>query len=309
VAFVLGAFTVAAALVLWIELFMREAAVYVVVLMLPLAFAAFVWPARRIWALRAVEVLVALILSKFAIVAVLALGGAAMNASLDQHSIGAWLAGLVLLVLAAFTPWALLRLVPLAELAAGAAGSLRGEAMSSMRRPVNAASAAGHAGEAWAQTATGQMRRDAEATAPTRPAAEAVDSAPATESPRQPPPSPSNGTAPVAVAATEAGAGPDSKASPDPVHARSGATSTPSAAAHPVGATESAETAAFLTALAERLDVDSELRLGPPAPEQRPKRRRSGEPPVAVASAAEPAPAADDHTATPDAQEREGGPL
>ena len=51
---------VAAALVLWIELLMREAAVYVIVLMLPLAFAAMVWPARRIWAIRAVELLVAL---------------------------------------------------------------------------------------------------------------------------------------------------------------------------------------------------------------------------------------------------------
>ena len=69
------------ALVLWLELLMREAAVYVVVLMLPLAFAAMVWPARRVWAIRAVELLVALILSKFAIVAVLTLGGAALGQS------------------------------------------------------------------------------------------------------------------------------------------------------------------------------------------------------------------------------------
>ena len=54
--------------------------------MLPLAFAALVWPARRIWAIRAVEVLVALILSKFVIVAVLSLGGAALGAQLaDQR--------------------------------------------------------------------------------------------------------------------------------------------------------------------------------------------------------------------------------
>ena len=66
---------------------MREAAVYVVVLMLPLAFAALVWPARRIWAVRAVELLVALILSKFAIVAVLSLGGAAISASAGHASV------------------------------------------------------------------------------------------------------------------------------------------------------------------------------------------------------------------------------
>ena len=76
-AFLVGLFMIGAAFALWIELLMREAAVYVIVLMLPLVFAAMVWPARRIWAVRAVELLVALILSKFAIVAVLSLGGAA----------------------------------------------------------------------------------------------------------------------------------------------------------------------------------------------------------------------------------------
>ncbi len=79
VAFFVAVLTVAATVTLWLELLIREAAVYVIVLMLPLFFAALVWPARRIWAIRAVELLVALILSKFAIVAVLALGGAALD--------------------------------------------------------------------------------------------------------------------------------------------------------------------------------------------------------------------------------------
>ncbi len=74
VAFFIALFTVAGAVTLWLELLIRQAAVYVIVLMLPLFFAAMVWPARRIWAIRAVELLVALILSKFAIVAVLSLG-------------------------------------------------------------------------------------------------------------------------------------------------------------------------------------------------------------------------------------------
>jgi hypothetical protein len=126
-AVLIGGFTVAGALALWVELLMREAAVYVIVLMLPLAFAALVWPARRVWATRAVELLVALVLAKFAIVAVLSLGGAAMAASVGTGNVQASLAGLVLLVMAAFTPWALMRFVPVAELAAGAVGSLRHE--------------------------------------------------------------------------------------------------------------------------------------------------------------------------------------
>jgi hypothetical protein len=124
---VVGLFTVAGAVVLWLELLMREAAVYVVVLMLPLAFAAFVWPARRTWAIRAVELLAALILSKFAIVAVLALGGAALGQS-HFSGVSGMMAGTVLVTMGAFAPWALLRLLPLAELASGAAGALRGDA-------------------------------------------------------------------------------------------------------------------------------------------------------------------------------------
>ena len=115
-AFVVGLLTVAGAVVLWVELLMREAAVYVIVLMLPLAFAAMVWPARRVWAIRAVELLVALILSKFAIVAVLSLGGAALGHTLRQRGHGT-LAGFVLVCWRSFAPWALLRLLPLTELA------------------------------------------------------------------------------------------------------------------------------------------------------------------------------------------------
>jgi hypothetical protein len=125
--FLIAVMTTGAALVLWIELAVREAAVYVVVLMLPLAFAAIVWPARRVWAIRALELLVALILSKIAIVAVLELGGAALD-QLGRHGFSgvmASLAGTVLVLLAALSPWAVLRLVPFSELASGAAGSLR----------------------------------------------------------------------------------------------------------------------------------------------------------------------------------------
>jgi hypothetical protein len=124
VGFLIGLLTAVATLSLWIELVIREAAVYVIVLMLPLFFAAMVWPARRIWAARAVELLVALILSKFAIVAVLALGGAALGHS-TFPGLAASLTGATLVFLAACSPWALMRLLPLHEIAAAAAGGLR----------------------------------------------------------------------------------------------------------------------------------------------------------------------------------------
>ncbi len=124
VGFFVGLLTAAAAITLWVELLIRQAAVYVIVLMLPLFFAAMVWPARRVWAIRSVELLVALILSKFAIVAVLALGGAALGHTLLPGP-ESMLAGATLVLLAAFSPWALLRLLPLHELASAAVGGLR----------------------------------------------------------------------------------------------------------------------------------------------------------------------------------------
>jgi hypothetical protein len=119
--FFISLLTVAATVTLWVELLIRSAAVYVIVLMLPLFFAALVWPARRIWAVRAVELLVAVILSKFTIVAVLSLGGAALGHTLVAGP-AAELQGATLILLAAFSPWALIRLLPLHELAAGLEG-------------------------------------------------------------------------------------------------------------------------------------------------------------------------------------------
>jgi hypothetical protein len=124
VAFLVALLTAAAGLVLWLELLVRAAAVYVVVLMLPLIFSAMVWPARRVWAVRAVEILVALILAKFAIVSVLALAAAALGHGGGSLIVRA-LAGLVLVTLGGFAPWVLLRLLPLAEIASAATGHVR----------------------------------------------------------------------------------------------------------------------------------------------------------------------------------------
>jgi hypothetical protein len=205
-AFFLALLTVAAAMGLWIELLMRAAAVYVIVLMLPLAFAAFVWPARRIWAIRAIELLIALILSKFAIVAVLSLGAAALGQSV-HHSVVGILAGAVLLGLAAFAPWALLRLLPLTEIASAAAGSLRHEGRSALGG-AQQADAAATEGDMWASTAA-QMRREAgeaERLDAARAAKEQLDAS----SPAAGPPAPGSATtaAPAPGSATAAAPAP-----------------------------------------------------------------------------------------------------
>jgi hypothetical protein len=132
-----GLLVAVAAFVLWLELLVRAAAVYVAVLFLPLALATLVWPAVSHWCRRLVETLAALILSKFVIVATLSLaasavssgtagsgGGGGGGASGAGSGFASVLAGGALLVLSTFVPFAILRLIPMVE--AGAVGHLEG---------------------------------------------------------------------------------------------------------------------------------------------------------------------------------------
>jgi hypothetical protein len=142
-----------AAFVLWLELLIRTAAVYVAVLFLPLALATLVWPAVSHWCRRLVETLAALILSKFVIVATLSLAAGAVSSGTaggGDHGSGfsSVLAGGALLVMATFVPFAILRMIPAVE--AGAVAHLdelraRGTAPVS-RLPRTAASHALHMG-------------------------------------------------------------------------------------------------------------------------------------------------------------------
>jgi hypothetical protein len=145
-----GGLVVAAGCALWVEMLVREIAVYVVVAMLPLVFAGMVWPARRVWAVRTVEVLIALILSKVAIVLVLALGGAALDHA-GVTGISKLLGGLALVILGAFSPWLLLRLIPMAEVASAAVGHIRGHVHASAGVRTPEAALAGRASERMAR--------------------------------------------------------------------------------------------------------------------------------------------------------------
>lgn len=127
VLFVGGLAVVFGGLLVWIELLIRAAAVYVAVLFLPLALASLAWPAIAHWCRRLVDTLAALVLSKFVIVAVLSLAAGALAAGTGSGGgqgggFGAVLGGAALLLLAGFAPWALFRLLPFME--AGAVGHL-----------------------------------------------------------------------------------------------------------------------------------------------------------------------------------------
>ncbi len=124
---IIGAF---AAFMVWLELLMRDAAIYVVALFMPLALAASIWP-RWSGALRRTgELLVVVIGSKFVIVSIISLaaGLVAENDGRVEHI----LAAAALMLLACFAPFVLLKLVPFAEGAMGAAYGRRSAAGGAM---------------------------------------------------------------------------------------------------------------------------------------------------------------------------------
>ncbi|HEX6689399.1 MAG TPA: hypothetical protein VF085_12165 [Solirubrobacterales bacterium] len=120
---IIGAF---AAFLVWLELLMRDAAVYVVASFMPFSLAAAIWP-RWAGALRRTgELLVALIGSKFVIVSIIALAAGLMAE--PEGRVETILAASALMVLASFAPFVLMKFVPFAEGAMNAAYSRRSAA-------------------------------------------------------------------------------------------------------------------------------------------------------------------------------------
>ena len=122
----LGALVVTlGALSIWLELLLRAAAIYISVLFLPLALSAMIWPAGWRWCRRLIEFLIAIIFAKVFIVAIINLAAAGLARGGLGDKFEGVLAGGALLLMAAFTPVALLKLIPLAEAAVVTAGHQR----------------------------------------------------------------------------------------------------------------------------------------------------------------------------------------
>ena len=112
IAFVFALLQVIAGIAVWLELLVRSAGIYVAVLFMPAALAASIWPALRAWQSRLVGLLFVLIAMKPVIVVVLSLAGSAAAAGGDaDKDLGVLVAAVMILVLAAFTPWVLMMLV------------------------------------------------------------------------------------------------------------------------------------------------------------------------------------------------------
>jgi hypothetical protein len=136
-AVLLGLVAVVAGLFLWVELMLRSVLVYILVALSPLSFAAMVWPSARGVLRRTIELLLSVILSKLVVciaisVGVAALAGAGSAGANDTGvggqvaaSMGTLFVGAAILVVAAFAPFLILKLIPWTEAALVAHGMSR----------------------------------------------------------------------------------------------------------------------------------------------------------------------------------------
>lgn len=113
------------ALVIWIELALRTALVYLLALAIPLAAAGLFWRNTVSWALRTLELLLAVALSKVIITAVMVLAAAAISTAPTTASgaVDTLATGVALLLLGTFALPMTIRLVPLVSDAAFTAGA------------------------------------------------------------------------------------------------------------------------------------------------------------------------------------------
>jgi hypothetical protein len=146
-----------AAVVLWVELLMREVALYLAASFVPLAVASVVWPATAQWLSRLVRLAVALAAWKFVIVSTVTAGAALLAHGGPERGIAAVLTGLSTLMLAGFAPFVVLRIVNVFD--ADTVGGVQAGLAIATRRMMSPVLAAAGVGLA-AQRMLGHARSD-----------------------------------------------------------------------------------------------------------------------------------------------------
>lgn len=135
------------AFVIWVELALRAALVYLLAVLIPLAAAGLFWRNTAAWTRRTIDLLIAVALSKIVITAVMVLAAAALKATPADAAAGVnnVAVGIALLLLGSFALPMTLRVVPhVSEAAIGAgAGALMAHRVRNGTRAVGMAVAAG----------------------------------------------------------------------------------------------------------------------------------------------------------------------
>ena len=114
-----------ASVMVWMVMLIRAAAILVAYAFMPIAFAGLLFPATRSWIKRLVEVQLSFILSKLVIVAVFALGAEVLTSA--DNALAGMLQASALFLLASFSPFAIMKIIPFAT----------SEAMAALERPAS----------------------------------------------------------------------------------------------------------------------------------------------------------------------------
>jgi hypothetical protein len=126
-AFLLALVEVLIGVLVWVELLFRDAAIYVAVLFLPVTLAVAIWPRLSGMQAKLVRVLGVFIALKPVMLIVLMTGGNLLAGGISFYgglgpSVGTIIAGLIVLAMAGFAPWALMHLLGMDVGAMGVGG-------------------------------------------------------------------------------------------------------------------------------------------------------------------------------------------
>jgi hypothetical protein len=140
---IFGLLFVLGAILVWLQLLVRAALIYILIVLAPLGFATRAHPNTRQIARRTVEMGIALILSKFGVAVAFGVGAAAIESSDgagpgEAVDLTGMMTGVAVMLMAAFMPWVIWKVIPIIEGATAVAGVER----SPMRGAVTAGSMA-----------------------------------------------------------------------------------------------------------------------------------------------------------------------
>ncbi len=138
---IFGLLFVVGAIMVWLQLLVRSALIYILIVLAPLGFATRAHPGTRQIARRTIEMGIALILSKFGVAVAFGVGATAIESSNgvvegDGVDLTGMMAGVAVMLMAAFMPWLIWKVFPMVEAATAAAGVER----SPVKAAVSAAS-------------------------------------------------------------------------------------------------------------------------------------------------------------------------
>ena len=138
---IFGLLFVVGAILVWLQLMVRAALIYILIVLAPLGFATRAHPGTRQIARRTIEMGIALILSKFGVAVAFGVGATAIESSNgviegEGVDLTGMMVGVAVMLMAAFMPWLIWKVFPLVEAATAAAGVER----SPVKAAVSAAS-------------------------------------------------------------------------------------------------------------------------------------------------------------------------